>query len=54
MMSRRSSEQDVAKGLSVGIVCTESRAVIWVNLPASREEGAVLDAGLLRIAQFIR
>lgn len=49
------SERDyVMKGLSIGVLRLRDRASILVNLASSHAEGAILDAGLLRIARFIK
>ncbi len=50
-----SGVEDYARGgLSVALVKRDPRVSIVVNLPASRAEGADLDAGLLKVAEVIR
>jgi hypothetical protein len=44
----------VDAGLAIGIVPRGSRAGVIVNLPASRLEGAELEAGLLAVSEVVR
>jgi hypothetical protein len=44
----------VRSGLSIGLAPGDDRVNILVNLPASRAEGAELDAALLRLAEVYR
>ena len=43
----------VGKGLSVGLILRDEKAVIRVNVKASRQEGADLDPQLLRLAEIV-
>jgi hypothetical protein len=52
VLTAAASEDYVERGASIGIVREESRARVLENLAASRQEGAVLGAGLLRIARL--
>ena len=48
-------EQDyVGKGVSLGVFPLDGRAMVFVNLGASRKEGAAFAVELLRIAKVIR
>jgi hypothetical protein len=53
-LSFTSIEADVRQTLGVGLLLRGSKAAILVNLPATRAEGAALDASLLRLAEVIR
>jgi hypothetical protein len=44
----------VELGASIGVVMEDQRAVLLVNLEASRAEGLALSAHLLRVAEVIR
>jgi YfiR/HmsC-like len=46
-------ESDVTAGLSLGVFITDGKAMINVNLPASREEGAAFSSELLRLARVL-
>jgi hypothetical protein len=46
-------EADVQAGLSLGVFVTDGKAMINVNLPASREEGAAFSSELLRLARVV-
>lgn len=44
----------VRAGIGVGFVLRDDKPAIVVNLPATRDEGADLDAALLRVAEVLR
>src|SRR5260370_40408836 len=46
-------ENDVRRGLSVGLIVRDSRPRILVNLVASKSEGADLSSEMLRLAEVI-
>ncbi len=46
--------QYVERGLSIGVVLQRGRPSLFINLRASREEGADLDSQLLNLARTIR
>lgn len=46
--------QYIKTGLGIGLLHGEDRPVLIVNLPATKAEGADLDAALLRLANVIR
>jgi hypothetical protein len=47
-------EAYVGPGASVALVARGDRARVLVNLPATKEEGAVLDAALLNMAEVVK
>jgi hypothetical protein len=49
-----SRQEQVPKGLSLGVFQVDGRTSILLNLPASRQEGAAFAADLLRLATVIR
>jgi len=49
-----SRQDQVARGLSLGVFTVEGKPVIVVNLPASKAEGAAFSSDLLRLAKVIR
>lgn len=54
VLTLTSNEAQVRSGLAVGILQGRSQTRLVVNLPASRAEGARLDAALLRLAEVRR
>jgi len=54
VLSGGGGETYVRAGLSLGFILKDGKPVVIVNLPASRAEGAKLDASLLRLAQVIQ
>jgi hypothetical protein len=54
VISLGSSEEQVSRGLALGVFPVESRPTIVVNLPAARHEGASFSSDLLRVAKVIR
>ncbi len=54
VLSFSGAESMVTAGVAVGFVSRDGKPVVLVNLPASKAEGADLDAALLRIAEVIR
>ena len=53
-LTATSIESAVRGGLSIGLLTREGKPELLVNLPATRAEGANLDAALLRLAQVLR
>lgn len=49
-----SSTEQVHAGLSLGVLHSEGKPVILLNLPASRREGVLFTADLLRLAKVLR
>jgi hypothetical protein len=49
-----SREEQVAAGLSLGVFIIDGKNTLLVNLPASREEGAVFSSTMLKLAKVIR
>jgi hypothetical protein len=54
VLTLTSVERQVDAGLAVGILAGRSQMRLVVNLPASRAEGARLDAALLRLCEVRR
>jgi len=54
ILSADGSRSMVDGGVALGIVARGGRAVVLVNLPAARQEGADLDAALLSVAEVLR
>jgi len=54
VLSVGSRQEQVEKGLSLGVFQVDSRTTILLNLPASRHEGVAFAADLLRLAAVIR
>ncbi|MEW5851016.1 MAG: YfiR family protein [Myxococcota bacterium] len=53
VLSGGGSEAYARAGVSIGLGLKDQKAVLFVNLAASRAEGAKLDSSLLRVAQVI-
>jgi hypothetical protein len=53
VLSFSTSEIDVKRGLSVGILLAAQKHRILINVPAARAEGSRFDAGLLQLATLI-
>ena len=54
ILSIAANEPYVTGGLGIGIVMRSDKPTVVVNLPATKAEGADLDAGLLRVAEVMR
>jgi len=54
VLSFAGSRASVEAGISIGFVGRDGKAVVMVNLPAAKAEGADLDSGLLRVAEVVR
>jgi len=54
MLSFCAGEDCVTRGAAVGFALADDKPTILINLPASRSEGADLDAALLRVAKIIK
>jgi hypothetical protein len=54
MLSIAGTESYLTSGLGIGILMRSDKPTVVVNLPATKAEGADLDAGLLRVAEVIR
>jgi hypothetical protein len=49
-----SREEQVTEGLSLGVFPVDSRAVLFVNLSAAKEEGAAFSGDMLKLAKIVR
>lgn len=54
VLTMGSSVEQVHAGLALGVFHAEGKPVILLNLPASRLEGALFTADLLRLAKIVR
>jgi hypothetical protein len=54
ILSISANEGYLSAGLGIGLLMRQDKATVVVNLPATKAEGADLDAGLLRVAEVIR
>jgi hypothetical protein len=54
VLTMTNTGQYIKAGLSIGLLHGEDRPVLIINLPATKAEGADLDAALLRLANVIR
>ncbi len=54
MLSISGNEEDLRGGVSIALRKRDDRHSVVINLPASRAEGADLDAALLRVAEVIQ
>lgn len=54
VISMASREEQVEKGLSLGVFMIEAKPTMVVNLPASKAEGAAFGSDLLRLAKVLR
>ncbi len=54
IVSLASREEQVIRGLSLGVFAIDSKPTIVLNLPASRSEGAAFTTDLLRVAKVIK
>jgi hypothetical protein len=48
------SEEQVARGVALGVVFVESKPTLLVNITAAKNAGAALSSDLLRVARVIR
>jgi hypothetical protein len=48
------SEEQVTRGLALGVVFVESKPTLFVNLTAAKAAGAALSSDLLRVARVLR
>jgi hypothetical protein len=54
VLSMASAEELIAKGAAVGVFMVDGKPTIFVNLPASRLEGADFGSDLLRLAKVVK
>jgi|WetSurMetagenome_2_1015567.scaffolds.fasta_scaffold183858_2 hypothetical protein len=54
VLTMASREEQVAFGLSIGVFVIDGKNTLIVNLPASREEGAVFSGEMLKLARVIK
>ncbi len=54
VLSMAGSQEQLARGASVGVFPQEGKPTVFVNLPASRAEGAEFSSDLLRFAKVIK
>ena len=54
MVSIGSREEQVTRGLAIGVFPVDSKPTIVVNLPAAKSEGAAFSSDLLRLAKVLK
>jgi hypothetical protein len=54
VVTMASQEEQIAAGLSLGVFVIDGKNTLLVNLAASREEGAVFNSAMLKLAKVIK
>jgi hypothetical protein len=54
LLTMSGSEEQVGRGITLGVVFVESRPTLFVNITAARNAGAALSSDLLRVARVVR